>query len=161
MFNQLKQIILENYFNKIKKYVKIGIVGYPNMEKNIFIKSMRLLSEANSCEKILYLNNRTFGIDSLQGTIFEKNDINTIFISKEFKDIDIIPNPKCLIEKLFAYIDKNKIKEIYNLNDINNFEDLIKEFSLKFHYDINDNKLIFLYIIRDIINGKIIYDINP
>ena len=122
---------------------------------------MQLLSEANSCEIIIYFNNRTFSIDRLPGTIFEKDDVNTIFISKEFKDINLIPNPKCLIEKLFEYIDKNKIKEIYSINDINNIEDLIKDFSLKFHYDINDNKLIFLYIIRDIINGKIIYDINP
>ena len=131
------------------------------MGKNSFIKSMQLLSETNSCEKNIYFNNRSFGIDSLPRTIFEKDDVNTIFISKEFKDINLIPNPKCLIEKLFEYIDKNKIKEIYSINDINNIEDLIKEFSLKFHYDINDNKLIFLYIIRDIINGKIIYDINP
>ena len=122
---------------------------------------MQLLSETNSCEKNIYFNNRSFGIDSLPRTIFEKDDVNTIFISKEFKDINLIPNPKCLIEKLFEYIDKNKIKEIYSINDINNIEDLIKDFSLKFHYDINDNKLIFLYIIRDIINGKIIYDINP
>lgn len=131
------------------------------MGKNSFIKSMQLLSETNSCEKNIYFNNRSFGIDSLPRTIFEKDDVNTIFISKEFKDINLIPNPKCLIEKLFEYIDKNKIKEIYSINDINNIEDLIKDFSLKFHYDINDNKLIFLYIIRDIINGKIIYDINP
>ena len=131
------------------------------MGKNSFIKSMQLLSETNSCEKNIYFNNRSFGIDSLPRTIFEKDDVNTIFISKEFKDINLIPNPKCLIEKLFEYIDKNKIKEIYSINDIGNIEDLIKDFSLKFHYDINDNKLIFLYIIRDIINGKIIYDINP
>ncbi len=131
------------------------------MGKNSFIKSMQLLSETNSCEKNIYFNNRSFGIDSLPRTIFEKDDVNTIFISKEFKEINLIPNPKCLIEKLFEYIDKNKIKEIYSINDINNIEDLIKDFSLKFHYDINDNKLIFLYIIRDIINGKIIYDINP
>ena len=131
------------------------------MGKNSFIKSMQLLSETNSCEKNIYFNNRSFGIDSLPRTIFEKDDVNTIFISKEFKDINLIPNPKCLIEKLFEYIDKNKIKEIYSINDINNIEDLIKDFSLKFHYDINYNKLIFLYIIRDIINGKIIYDINP
>ena len=122
---------------------------------------MQLLSEANSCEIIIYFNNRTFSIDRLPGTIFEKDDVNTIFISKEFKDINLIPNPKCLIEKLFEYIDKNKIKEIYSINDINNIEDLIKKFSWIFHYVINDNKLIFLYIIRDIINGKIIYDINP
>ena len=131
------------------------------MGKNSFIKSMQLLSETNSCEKNIYFNNRSFGIDCLPRTIFEKDDVNTIFISKEFKDINLIPNPKCLIEKLFEYIDKNKIKEIYSINDINNIEDLIKDFSLKFHYDINDNKLIFLYIIRDIIVGKIIYDINP
>ena len=131
------------------------------MGKNSFIKSMQLLSETNSCEKNIHFNNRSFGIDSLPRTIFEKDDVNTIFISKEFKDINLIPNPKCLIEKLFEYIDKNKIKEIYSINDINNIEDLIKDFSLKFHYDINDNKLIFLYIIRDIIVGKIIYDINP
>ena len=122
---------------------------------------MQLLSEANSCEIIIYFNNRTFSIDRLPGTIFEKDDVNTIFISKEFKDIDLIPNPKCLIEKSSHYIDKNKIKEIYSLNDINNIEDLIKKFSLIFHYVINDNKFIFLYIIRDIIDGKIIYDINP
>ena len=131
------------------------------MGKNSFIKSMQLLSETKTWEKNIYFNNRSFGIDSLPRTIFEKDDVNTIFISKEFKDINLIPNPKCLIEKLFEYIDKNKIKEIYSINDINNIEDLIKDFSLKFHYDINDNKLIFLYIIRDIINGKIIYDINP
>jgi len=80
------------------------------MGKNSFIKSMQLLSETNSCEKNIYFNNRSFGIDSLPRTIFEKDDVNTIFISKEFKDINLIPNPKCLIEKLFEYIDKNKIK---------------------------------------------------
>ena len=122
---------------------------------------MQLLSEANSCEIIIYFNNRTFSIDRLPGTIFEKDDVNTIFISKEFKDIDLIPNHKCLNEKSSDYIDKNKIKEIYSINDINNIEDLIKKFSLIFHYVINDNKLIFLYIIREyIIDGKIIYDIN-
>ena len=121
---------------------------------------MQLLSEANSCEIIIYFNNRTFSIDRLPGTIFEKDDVNTIFISKEFKDIDLIPNPKCLIEKSSDYIDKNKIKEIYNLNDINNFEDLIKEFSIKFQYNENENNLIILHIIRDIIEGKINYDIN-
>ena len=130
------------------------------MGKSTFIKSIQLLKEANSFEKIIYFDDRTFGIDSLPGTIFEKDDDNTLFISKEFKDISLIPNPEKLIEKLFEYIDKNKIKEIYNLNDFNTLHDLIKEFSIKFQYNENENNLIILHIIRDIIEGKINYDIN-
>ena len=158
MYNQLKEIILG--INNDKKCIKIGIIGYPNMGKSTFIKSIQLLKEANSFEKIIYFDDRTFGIDSLPGTIFEKDDDNTLFISKEFKDISLIPNPEKLIEKLFEYIDKNKIKEIYNLNDFNNLHDLIKEFSIKFQYNENENNLIILHIIRDIIEGKINYDIN-
>ena len=158
MYNQLKEIILG--INNDKKCIKIGIIGYPNMGKSTFIKSIQLLKEANSFEKIIYFDDRSFGIDSLPGTIFEKDDDNTYFISKEFKDISLIPNPEKLIEKLFDYIDKNKIKEIYNLNDFNNLSDLIKEFSIKFQYNENENNLIILHIIRDIIEGKIIYEIN-
>ena len=158
MYNQLKEIILG--INNDKKCIKIGIIGYPNMGKSTFIKSIQLLKEANSFEKIIYFDDRSFGIDSLPGTIFEKDDDNTYFISKEFKDISLIPNPEKLIEKLFEYIDKNKIKEIYNLNDFNNLHDLIKEFSIKFQYNENENNLIILHIIRDIIEGKINYDIN-
>ena len=158
MYDKLKEIILG--INNDKKCIKIGIIGYPNMGKSTFIKSIQLLKEANSFEKIIYFDDRTFGIDSLPGTIFEKDDDNTLFISKEFKDISLIPNPEKLIEKLFEYIDKNKIKEIYNLNDFNNLHDLIKEFSIKFQYNENENNLIILHIIRDIIEGKINYDIN-
>ena len=158
MYDKLKEIILG--INNDKKCIKIGIIGYPNMGKSTFIKSIQLLKEANSFEKIIYFDDRTFGIDSLPGTIFEKDDDNTLFISKEFKDISLIPNPEKLIEKLFEYIDKNKIKEIYNLNDFNNLHDLIKEFSIKFQYNENENNLIILHIIRDIIEGKIIYEIN-
>ena len=158
MYDKLKEIILG--INNDKKCIKIGIIGYPNMGKSTFIKSIQLLKEANSFEKIIYFDDRTFGIDSLPGTIFEKDDDNTLFISKEFKDISLIPNPEKLIEKLFEYIDKNKIKEIYNLNDFNNLHDLIKEFSIKYQYNENENNLIILHIIRDIIEGKINYDIN-
>ena len=146
MYDKLKEIILG--INNDKKCIKIGIIGYPNMGKSTFIKSIQLLKEANSFEKIIYFDDRTFGIDSLPGTIFEKDDDNTLFISKEFKDISLIPNPEKLIEKLFEYIDKNKIKEIYNLNDFNNLHDLIKEFSIKFQYNENENNLIILHIIK-------------
>ncbi len=158
MYNQLKEIILG--INIDKKCIKIGIIGYPNMGKSTFIKSIQLLKEANSFEKIIYFDDRTFGIDSLPGTIFEKDDDNTLFISKEYKDISLIPNPEKLIVKLFDYIDKNKIKEIYNINDFNNLSELIKEFSIKFQYNDNENNLIILHILRDIIEGKINYEIN-
>ena len=163
MYEQLKQILFGNNTNNIfnKKCIKIGVIGYPNMGKNTFIKSIQLLSEANSCDKIIYFNNKSFGIDSLPGTIFEKDDKDTLFISKEFKDIYLIPNPENLFEKLFQYIDKNKIKEIYDLNEINNISDLIKEFSFKFQYDFNESKLIYLHIMRDMIDAKINYDIDP
>ena len=158
IYENLKEIILEKRNNT--KCINIGIIGYPNMGKNTFIKSMQLLNEANSLKKIIYFSDGNFGIDSLPGTIFEKDDNNTLFISKEYKDIYQIPEPQKLIEKFFDYVDKNKIMETYNFNNINNLNDLFKELSIKFQYDINDIKLMTIHLIRDIIEGKIHYEIN-
>jgi ribosome biogenesis GTPase A len=158
MYNQLKEIILG--INNDKKCIKIGIIGYPNMGKSTFIKSIQLLKEANSFEKIIYFDDRSFGIDSLPGTIFEKDDDNTLFISKEFKEISKIPKPEKLIKNILDYVDKKKIKEIYNFKEFHNFDDLIKEFCRKFKYDNKNIKLVSQHIINDIIEGKIIYEIN-
>ena len=159
MYDKLKKIINGN--PKKNKNNKIGIIGYPNMGKKLFIQSIQLLMNANSDDKIIYFNeNKSFGIDSIPGTIFEKDDENTLFISKEYKDISKIPKPEKLIEKLLDFVDKEKIKKIYNFKDFNNLNELYKEFSIKFKYDNKDHKSIAQHIIQDIIDGKIMYEIS-
>ena len=159
MFDKLKKIVNDNL--KKNKKIKIGIIGYPNMGKNLFIQSIQLINNANSDDKIIYFNNnKNFGIDCVPGTIFEKDDDNTLFISKEFKEISKIPKPEKLIKNILDYVDKKKIKEIYNFKEFHNFDDLIKEFCRKFKYDNKNIKLVSQHIINDIIEGKIIYEIN-
>ena len=159
MYDKLKKII--HGHSKKNKNHKIGIIGYPNMGKKLFIQSIQLLMNANSDEKIIYFNeNKSFGIDCIPGTIYEKDDENTLFISKEYKEITKIPKPEKLIEKLLDFVDKEKIKKIYNFKDFNNLNELYKEFSIKFKYDNKDHKSIAQHIIQDIIDGKIIYEIS-
>ena len=144
---------------KKKEYTKIGIVGMPNVGKNSLVQSFELLVESICDDKyILFEQNKMFCINSVPATIYGTNE-NNYLISKRYKNVEDIPNPMNLLNNLFSYINVNTIKDIYGLpkkpENLQGFIGLLKK-----KYGMKNEKLVQHQILRDIICGKITYEIN-
>ena len=142
-----------------KKLVKIGILGAPNVGKNSLIQSLELIVNTNCDEKYIYFNKeKDFCINGVPGITYDEDEKNNFLISKKYKEIKDIPEPINLINNLMDVVDKNKIKDIYELNktpeNIGEFIDLLKE-----KYELDDNNSTIHKILYDIIVGKISYEV--
>jgi len=160
-FDELKdQIQLYQKNNIDKNEIKIGIIGAPNVGKNSLIQSLELIVNSNCEEKyIFYDDEKTFCFNSVPGITFDEDEKNNFLISKKFKEVKDIPDPIKLINNLMDVIDKNKLKDIYDLNkepeNLDDFINLIKE-----KYEFENNDITICKILRDIINGKISYEVK-
>ena len=157
-YTELKNI-LTNFPKKKKKKFEIGIIGYPNVGKESLINSIKLLEIANSDKKNIYFKeNKLFGINSVFGTLFDKEESLGNFISKKYKNVNDIEKPLELIKNFINLTDKEKIKKIYDIKDYKDLNGFLKEIGKKFEFDINDFNEIAKLIIQDCINGKITYE---
>jgi ribosome biogenesis GTPase A len=161
LFTQLEKNV-EDLQKKIndKKTIKIGIIGAPNVGKNSLIQSLELIINADCTEKYIYFNeDKTFCINSVPGVLFDEVKENNFLISKKWKDIKEIKTPKNLIEKLMDVVDKDKLKNIYDLDKVpeslDNFIKLIMD-----KYEFKEENKSISKILEDIITGKISYEIN-
>ena len=161
LFDELQhQIGLFKDKNKDKKLIKIGIIGAPNVGKNALIQSLELIINTNCDEKYIYFNEgKDFCLNSVPGITYDEEENNNFLISKKYKDIKDIPEPLNLINNLMDVVDKNKLKDNYELSKIpenlDDFIDLLKE-----KYEFEDNNSTICKIISDIISGKISYEFN-
>ena len=144
---------------KRRDLIKVGIIGMPNVGKNSLVQSFELLTNSVCNEKyILFEDNKTFCINSVPATIYGACD-NNYLISKRYKNVEDIPNHMTLINNLFDYINGNSIKEIYGLSKKpDNLHGLIA--CLKKKYGMKNEKMVQQQILKDIISGKITYEIN-
>ena len=144
---------------KKNEFVKIGIVGMPNVGKNSLVQSFELIVESMCEDKFIFFeDNKTFCINSVPATIFGTNE-NNYLISKKYKNVEDIPNPIVLLNNLFNYVDENKIKDIYGLSKKpENLKNLIV--LLKKKFGMKNDKTVQQQILRDIISGKISYEVN-
>ena len=160
-FDELKtQIELLQKKSEDKKIIKIGIIGAPNVGKNSLIQSLELIVNTNCEEKYIYFNEeKDFCINGVPGITYDDNEKNNFLISKKYKEIKDIPEPINLIKTLMDVVDKNRIKDIYELNktpeNLEEFIDLLKE-----KYEFEDNNITICKILDDIIIGKISYEVN-
>ena len=140
--------------------VKIGIVGRPNVGKNSLIQSFELINNSNCDNKLIsFEDNNIFCVNSVPACTYGVPGDKTYLISSRYKKVEEINNPLSLINDLFSYCDKIKIKEIYELKNIpENIHQLIE--MLKEKYSIKNEKMIMQQILKDIIKGKIYYEIN-
>ena len=146
--------------NNNKKPIKIGIIGAPNVGKNSLVQSLELIVNTNCEERYIYFDEeKNFCVNSVPGVSFDEEESNNFLISKKYKEIKDIPEPMKLIDKLMGVADKNKLKEIYELNklpeNLEEFIDLLKE-----KYEFEDNNMTVCKILNDIITGKISYEVN-
>ena len=151
---------LELKKEKVIKIIKIGIIGAPNVGKNSLIQSLELIFNANCEEKyISFGEDKTFCINSVPAIIFDENEENNYLISKKYKNLRDIKNPITLIKNLLNIVDKNILKEIYELNnapeDLDEFLFMIKQ-KYQFEFDI----MSVWKILEDIISGKIHYELD-
>ena len=139
--------------------IKVGIVGFPNVGKNSLVQSFELLVNSMCEDKFIYFEeNKIFCLNSVPAAI-NGTEENNYLISKKYKNVEDIPNPINLLSNLFKYIDENKMKEIYELpKKQNNIKELIT--CLKKKYGMKNEKMIQQQILKDIICGKIIYEMN-
>ena len=160
-FNELQeQIKLFQEKNKEKNVIKIGIIGSPNIGKNSLIQSLELFVDVNCEEKYIYFNKeKNFCVNSVPGIIFDEDENNNFLISKLYKNINEIDEPIKLINNLLDVVNKNVLKDIYELKKI---PETLDEFIilLKERYEFRDNKTAVLKILNDIITGKIYYEVN-
>ena len=81
------------------------------------------------------------------------------WISRKYKNVEDIGDDFNLIKNLFNFVDKNKIKEIYGLEEkVDNLTGLI--FMLKKKFDLKYYQLGIKIILQDLISGKIGYEVN-
>lgn len=160
MYNQLKSIVEQHLSqNQSIKNIKIGIIGYPNMGKNSIINSIKLLEGADCIERFIYFDeNKSFGINSIFGTCFEKDDKNSMFFSKKEKKIEKIKNPQELIKNLIKFVDKKEIQLKYKIIP-NNLDELINVISQKYSFN-NDIIKVSFQILKELSNGTINYSLN-
>ena len=99
--------------------VKIGIVGRPNVGKNSLIQSFELINNSNCDNKLIsFEDNNIFCVNSVPACTYGVPGDKTYLISSRYKKVEEINNPLSLINDLFSYCDKIKIKEIYELKNI-------------------------------------------
>ena len=160
-FEQLKKIV-ENIQKKIKskKMVKIGIIGAPNVGKNSLVQSLELLVDTDCSEKYIYFDDdKKFCVNSVPGVLFDEKEENNFLVSKRFKNIKEIKEPRKLIKNLMNIVDKNNLKNIYDLNKApDNLEEFIS--MIKSKYEFRDYNMTMWKILEDIITGKIRYEID-
>lgn len=140
-------------------FIKVGILGMPNVGKNSLIQSFELLVNSNCDDKFIFFeDNKIFCINSVPATLYGTNE-NNYLISKKYKNVEDIPNPISLLNNLFKYIDENTIKEIYGFGKKpENLQNFIA--CLKKKYGMKSEKQVQQQILRDIICGKIFYEVN-
>ena len=163
-FDELKDQIAKFLVNNIDKtdnaVVKIGIIGPPNVGKNSLIQSLELIIDSNCEQKNIYFDEeKSFYINSVPGILFDENDNNNFLISKKYKEVKDIPEPKNLIKDLLNVVDKNKLKDIYELDKApENLDEFIS--SIKQKYEFVDNNMTINKILTDIITGTINYEVD-
>jgi GTP-binding protein EngB required for normal cell division len=138
---------------------KIGIVGMPNVGKNSLIQSFELIVNSFYNDQYMFFGkNKIFCVNSVPGVIY--GDIkDEHLISRKYKNVEDIGDDFNLIKNLFNFVDKNKIKEIYGLEEkVDNLTELI--FMLKKKFDLKYYQLGIKIILQDLISGKIGYEVN-
>lgn len=159
-FDELKEQIKKLHEKNIDKIIKVGIVGAPNVGKNALIQSLELIVNSNCDEKYIYFDEeKTFCVNSVPCIAFDEDDNNNYLISKKYKEVKDIPEPMKLIRNLVDIVNKEKLKDIYELSkapeNLDEFISLIKE-----KYEFQDNNKTLSKILDDIITGKISYEVN-
>ena len=161
LFVQIEKYV-ENLKRKLKddKTIKIGIIGAPNVGKNSLIQSLELLVEADCTQKYIYFDEfQSFCVNSVPGVLFDEKEENNFLISKKCKNLKDIEEPRKLIKNLMKYIDKDKLKSIYELKKIpDNLDDFVRLIMEK--YEFKEENISILKILEDIITGKIRYEID-
>ena len=145
---------------KDKKIIKIGIIGPPNVGKNSLIQSLELLVDADCTEKYIYFDeDKKFCVNSVPGVLFDEKEENNFLISKKWKNLKEISEPRKLIINLLNIVDKDKLKNLYELNktpeDLDDFISLIRN-----KYEFRERNMSICKILEDIITGKIKYEIE-
>ncbi len=159
-FDELKEQIKKLHEKNMDKIIKVGIVGAPNVGKNALIQSLELIVNSNCDEKYIYFDEeKTFCVNSVPCIAFDEDDNNNYLISKRYKEVKDIPEPMKLINNLMDIVNKEKLKDIYELSkapeNLDEFISLIKE-----KYEFQDNNKTLSKILDDIITGKISYEVN-
>ena len=161
LFLQLKKNV-ENFQKKTKdkKIIKIGIMGPPNVGKNSLVQSLELLVDADCSEKYIYFDeDKKFCVNSVPGILFDDKEENNFLVSKKWKNIKEIEEPKKLIENLMNIVDKNILKDIYDLGKVpQSLDDFIE--MIKNKYEFEEENWSVWKILEDIITGKITYEID-
>ena len=155
--DELKKIISKL---NLKKLIKIGIIGAPNVGKNSLVQSLELIINSNCLEKYIFFEDeKNFCINSVPCAIFDEKEENNFLISKKCKNIKDIKEPKKLLDNFMNIVNKNYLKEIYDLEkEPENLDEFISAIKLKYEFENDD--LSIRKIIDDIIRGKIKYEIE-
>ena len=144
-----------------KKIIKIGIIGYPNIGKTSIIQSLELIINSNCEEKYIYFDEeKSFCVNSVPAEIFDMDLNNSFLISKKNKNVNDIneDEAKNILKNLFDVIQKEKLGKLYELESLPNcMEEFIELVSKK--YEI-DKGIAVKQILKDIISGKINYEVN-
>jgi len=155
--DELKKIISKL---NLKKLIKIGIIGAPNVGKNSLVQSLELIINSNCLEKYIFFEDeKNFCINSVPCAIFDEKEENNFLISKKCKNIKDIKEPKKLLDNFMNIVNKNYLKENYDLEkEPENLDEFISAIKLKYEFENDD--LSIRKIIDDIIRGKIKYEIE-
>ena len=162
---------IHNFLSELKKYIseiklnenkifKIGIIGAPNVGKNSFIQSLELIVNSNCQEKYIFFEEeKNFCINSVPCIIFDEKEENNFLISKKNKNVKEIKEPKKLLDNFMNTVNKNLLKDIYDLKkEPENLDEFINEIKIKYEFENDD--LSVRKILDDIIRGKIKYEIE-
>lgn len=172
-----KLVILHRKKKQANKesFIQIGIIGYPNTGKESLINGLKLLGRSdppNNTRYIYFDKKQNYGIETVPGTILsdeieEANENYKSMIPKSAKDIHAVTSPRVYLKDLMSNISAKTIKEVYSFKeDIKTVDGLLNEIAKKYtlekvefsHEDKLDKAA--LIIIKDIINGKLTYEVE-
>ena len=161
LLNELKKCV-ENFWVRLdeKKVIKIGILGAPNVGKNSLIKSMELIVNTNCNEKYIFFDEeKKFCVNSVPCILFDEKEENNILISKIYKNIKDIKEPKKLLKNFMNIVNMDCIKDLYEFNETpGNLDEFI--YSIKQKYEFQEDNMSIRKILEDIVTGKIKFEID-